>query len=108
VADEQSRREAPADLVAFYDEFWREEATHHVLFLQLAERSLERAGHKDAAGTVAARVAVFAAHEAAVLAALPLRPRIHGRSIAPELDRVADAEGRWPKLEGAWGARPIA
>jgi tRNA-(ms[2]io[6]A)-hydroxylase len=77
LADELRRREAPADLVAFYDELWREEATHHVLFLQLAERSLERAGHKGASGAVAARVAVVAAHEAAVLAALPLRPRIH-------------------------------
>jgi tRNA isopentenyl-2-thiomethyl-A-37 hydroxylase MiaE len=34
------------ELSRFYDELWREEATHHLLFIELAERTLTRSGLK--------------------------------------------------------------
>lgn len=64
-------------LGALYDELWREEATHHALFVELAERSWERAGHEDARAAIAARVAALAALEADIVRDLPLRPAIH-------------------------------
>lgn len=64
-------------LCALYDELWREEASHHALFIELAERSWERAGHEDARAAIAARVAALAATEADIVRDLPLRPAIH-------------------------------
>jgi tRNA-(ms[2]io[6]A)-hydroxylase len=65
------------ELCALYDELWREEAGHHLLFIELAERSLARAGSKDAKAAVRERLATLAAHEGALLARLPVRPAIH-------------------------------
>lgn len=66
-------------LQRFYDELWREEATHHLLFIELAERSLARAGEGDDAAKAAvdARLRAIADHEAAVVARLPVRAAIH-------------------------------
>lgn len=67
------------ELSRFYDELWREEATHHLLFIELAERSLVRAGHDEAQAhdVVAARLRVLADHEGALIATLPVRAAIH-------------------------------
>jgi tRNA-(ms[2]io[6]A)-hydroxylase len=65
------------DVCTLYDELWREEATHHLLFVELAERSLDRAGVADAAAAVRARLDELAVHEATVMASIPLRPAIH-------------------------------
>jgi tRNA-(ms[2]io[6]A)-hydroxylase len=62
---------------ALYDDLWREEATHHLLFVELAERSLERAGVKDALGETRARLAELALHEGEIVARLPPRAAIH-------------------------------
>jgi tRNA-(ms[2]io[6]A)-hydroxylase len=64
-------------LRALYEELWREEAGHHALFLELAERSRARAGDDRARVRVEERLAVLAEHEARVLASLPLRAAIH-------------------------------
>jgi tRNA 2-(methylsulfanyl)-N6-isopentenyladenosine37 hydroxylase len=66
-----------APIVALYERLWREEATHHLLFIELAARSLDRAGDKDAAAKVQARLAELAAHEGQVLKQVPLRAAIH-------------------------------
>jgi tRNA-(ms[2]io[6]A)-hydroxylase len=76
LAEELGRRGEP--LAALYDELWREEATHHTLFVELAVRSYERAGLSDAAARVERRLAWLATEEAALLAAAPLRAAIHG------------------------------
>jgi len=60
-----------------YDELWREEAEHHTLFIELAERSFSRAGIAHAKARVEARLQEMAAHEARVVAGLPLRAAIH-------------------------------
>jgi tRNA-(ms[2]io[6]A)-hydroxylase len=62
---------------ALYDELWREEATHHLLFVELAERSLARAGVGDPGAVLRARLAELAAHEGALVARLPPRAAIH-------------------------------
>jgi tRNA-(ms[2]io[6]A)-hydroxylase len=62
---------------ALYDDLWREEATHHLLFVELAERSLARAGSADAVGEARQRLAELAAHEGALVARLPVRAAIH-------------------------------
>jgi len=54
-------------LAGLYDELWREEAGHHALFVELAART----------APVQERLDVLAAHEADVLARMPLRPAIH-------------------------------
>lgn len=75
----EQRRDLDADgaLARLYDELWRQEAEHHGLFIELAERSFARAGDNGARARVDARLRELAAHEARVLAALPLRPAIH-------------------------------
>lgn len=65
------------ELAPLYDRLWREEAGHHALFVELAERSLARTGVKDARTQIAARLDELARHEAEVVAALPLRAAIH-------------------------------
>lgn len=55
------------ELAAVYDELWRAEAEHHVLFVELAAR----------AGDVEERLVQLAAHESDVVARLPLRAAIH-------------------------------
>jgi tRNA-(ms[2]io[6]A)-hydroxylase len=62
---------------ALYDELWREEATHHLLFIELAERSLARGGARDPTAEVRARLQELAAHEGAIVARLPARAAIH-------------------------------
>jgi tRNA-(ms[2]io[6]A)-hydroxylase len=65
------------DVCALYDELWREEAGHHLLFLELAERSLARAAVADANAAMRARLAELAEHEGALVARLPPRAAIH-------------------------------
>ncbi len=62
---------------ALYDELWREEATHHLLFVELAERSLERGGARDPGGELRTRLDELSAHEGALVARLPPRAAIH-------------------------------
>jgi tRNA 2-(methylsulfanyl)-N6-isopentenyladenosine37 hydroxylase len=69
--------DANRTLSKLYDELWREEAEHHTLFIELAERTLSRAGDAGAKAHVEARLHEMAAHEARVVAALPLRAAIH-------------------------------
>lgn len=64
-------------LGTLYDELWREEAEHHTLFIELAERTLSRAGDAHAKAHIDARLQEMAAHEARVVASLPLRAAIH-------------------------------
>jgi tRNA-(ms[2]io[6]A)-hydroxylase len=66
-----------AALRAFYTELWTCEARHHMLFVELAEGALVRAGVVDARARVDARLAELALAEAAIVAALPLRAAIH-------------------------------
>jgi len=72
-----------ASLAPLYDELWREEAGHHTLFIELAERSVLRARRarsitaEEAHVVVDTRLRELAAHEAAIVAELPLRPAIH-------------------------------
>jgi tRNA-(ms[2]io[6]A)-hydroxylase len=70
-------RERGLALASLYDRLWREEAGHHTLFIELAERSLERAGVKDARAETTKRLDALAAREAALLASLPLRAANH-------------------------------
>ncbi len=65
------------DICALYDDLWREEATHHLLFIELAERSLARAGVDNATAKVAARLAVLAEVEGRLVRDLPIRAAIH-------------------------------
>ena len=65
------------ELAALYDRLWREEAGHHALFVELAERSLTRAGVADARAVLNARLDELARREADVVAGLPLRAGIH-------------------------------
>lgn len=60
----------PAELRGFYDELARAEARHHELFLELA-------AHEAGEERVRARVAEIAPRESAIVASLPLEPRIH-------------------------------
>lgn len=69
--------DAHGTLGKLYDELWREEAEHHTLFIELAERTLSRAGDAHAKAHVEQRLKEMAAHEARVVAALPLRAAIH-------------------------------
>ncbi len=73
------RRDLDPDgsLAALYQELWRQEAEHHTLFIELAERSVAKATPEDARARVERRLHELAAHEARVLASLPLRPAIH-------------------------------
>ncbi len=64
-------------LAPLYEGLWRQEAGHHALFVELAERTLTRTDHDDAVAQVAARLAELALREAEVVAALPMRPAIH-------------------------------
>ena len=59
-----------ADLRAFYDELWRVEAGHHQLFIDLAARTMDEEDVQE-------RLRELCAHEAEVLARLPVLPRIH-------------------------------
>lgn len=65
------------EICQLYADLWREEATHHLLFLELAERSLVRAGVDDAKARVSARLAVLADVEGALVRDLPIRAAIH-------------------------------
>lgn len=65
------------EVCALYDQLWREEATHHLLFIELARRSLERAGRADAASVTAKRLAELAAVEGDIVARATPRPAIH-------------------------------
>jgi tRNA isopentenyl-2-thiomethyl-A-37 hydroxylase MiaE len=68
------------ELASLYEDLWREEAGHHTLFIELAERSLVlHAGLDEVAAraTVATRLDALAQHEADIVARLPLRPAIH-------------------------------
>lgn len=65
------------DVCALYDRLWREEAGHHLLFIDLAERSFELAGEEGGTEKTAQRLSVLAAHEGALLASLPIRAAIH-------------------------------
>lgn len=68
------------ELRDFYDELWRCEAGHHTLFVQLAQRSLERVGGAEAGlarQEVRERLQVLSSFEASLIADLPLRPAIH-------------------------------
>lgn len=64
-------------LASLYDGLWREEAGHHALFIELAERSLERAGHDHARAAVGARLDALMTLEAELVRTLPMRPAIH-------------------------------
>ncbi len=64
-------------ICALYDGLWREEATHHLLFIELAERTLHRQGDRDAAAVVKARLDALADVEAELVATLPVRAAIH-------------------------------
>jgi tRNA-(ms[2]io[6]A)-hydroxylase len=65
------------ELSRLYAELWREEATHHLLFIELAERTLARAGQPQARATVEQRLAELAAHEGRLVVTLPVRAAIH-------------------------------
>jgi tRNA-(ms[2]io[6]A)-hydroxylase len=65
------------EVCALYADLWRQEATHHLLFVELAERSLRRVGVEDAAAQVRARLDELTTHEAALLERLPVRAAIH-------------------------------
>lgn len=65
------------ELSRLYAELWREEATHHLLFIELAERTLARAGQPQARATVEQRLAELAAHEGTLVMTLPIRAAIH-------------------------------
>ena len=69
--------EDQADVFPLYDELWRVEAGHHTLFVDLAIRSVERAGEKDPDAAVRDRLAELLDAEAEILATLPIRPAIH-------------------------------
>jgi tRNA-(ms[2]io[6]A)-hydroxylase len=58
-------------LVRFYAALHEAEARHHAVYVDLA---CTVSGRED----VAPRLAALAAHEARVLAALPVAPRLHG------------------------------
>lgn len=58
------------DLRAFYADLTRAEARHHALFVRLAQDVMSRA-------RVAARLAEIVDAEAAIVAALPIRPALH-------------------------------
>ena len=82
LAEALAEAEAPADreLAPMYDELWRCEAGHHTLFCDLAARQLERRGARssdEARREVKARLAELAEAEAAIVAELPVLPRIH-------------------------------
>lgn len=77
LAEALATRGLPVELARLYDELWREEEGHHALFVELAERSLARAGVKDAAAVTQRRLDELWAHEAACVARLPLRAAIH-------------------------------
>jgi tRNA-(ms[2]io[6]A)-hydroxylase len=63
------------DLRTFYDELWRCEAGHHTLFVELAERTLTRAGKP--AEEARARLEALSLEEAEILEKLPLRAAVH-------------------------------
>lgn len=73
----RAMREREIGLASLYDRLWREEAGHHALFIELAERSLARAGDLDARAHTTARLEELAAREAEIVASLPLRAAIH-------------------------------
>ncbi len=64
-------------ICALYDDLWREEATHHLLFIELAERSLSRAGINNARAQVQERLTALAAVEGRLVRELPIRAAIH-------------------------------
>ncbi len=65
------------DVCALYAELWREEATHHTLFIELAERSLRRSGVASAHERTLSRLRELAAWEGELLARLPTRAALH-------------------------------
>ncbi len=65
------------NVCALYADLWREEATHHLLFIDLAERSYERSGVKEAKQKTTARLAQLAAAEGELVKTLPVRAAIH-------------------------------
>ena len=66
---------------SLYDDLWREEATHHTLFIELAQRSAQRsaqhAADGDAHERVLSRLAELAAVEGDILRRMPIRAAIH-------------------------------
>lgn len=85
LADELRRTAADPELSALYDELLACEARHHTTYVDLARR----VGVWDDE-RVRERLAELSAHEAAVVAALPVEPRLHSRAPA---DAHADALG---------------
>ena len=72
--------EADRALAPLYDELWRCEAGHFTLFCDLATRQLERRGNKspeEARRIMKARLLELAEAEAAIVADLPILPRVH-------------------------------
>ena len=65
------------EVCALYATLWREEATHHLLFIELAERTLSRNGVSDARQQTQQRLAALAAAEGEIVKSLPLRAAIH-------------------------------
>ncbi len=82
LAEALAEAPSPADreLAPMYDELWRCEAGHHTLFCDLAVRTLERCGKRSpekARVEMKARLVELAKAEAAIIAELPVLPRIH-------------------------------
>lgn len=68
------------ELREFYHELWRCEASHHTLFVDLAQRSLMRGvgiSESDAKEQVRTRLAELSQFEGELLQTLPVRPAIH-------------------------------
>lgn len=70
------------DVCALYADLWREEATHHLLFIELAQRTYERVapgekGQREAQKKTAQRLAELAAQEGELVKTLPIRAAIH-------------------------------
>jgi tRNA 2-(methylsulfanyl)-N6-isopentenyladenosine37 hydroxylase len=64
------------DVNALYDRLWREEATHHMTFVELAQRSWRGAAALAHEG-IRVRLQELCAHEAHLLSSLPVRAAIH-------------------------------
>ena len=63
------------ELAPLYGALWREEARHHALFVDLAARSLARAGVD--VRELGARLQALSLHEGEIVRALPVRAAIH-------------------------------
>jgi tRNA-(ms[2]io[6]A)-hydroxylase len=77
LAEGLAARGTDDEIARLYDELWREEAGHHALFIELAERSWDRAGKPAARAEIGRRVDELARLEAEIVKDLPLRPAIH-------------------------------